>query len=73
MNGVPMDQKSLTEEDFEEALLTSLMKETQVLVVVECPLRDREVLGSNKTRAGSYQRLKKWILLMLCVMLHNHI
>ena len=29
-----MDQKSLTEEDFEEALLTSLMKETQVLVVV---------------------------------------
>ena len=25
-----MDQKSLTEEDFEEQLLTSLMKETQV-------------------------------------------
>ena len=52
-----MDQKSLTEEEFEEALLTSLMKETQVLVVVECLLRDREVLGSNKTRAGSCQRL----------------
>ena len=33
MNGVPMDQKSLTEEDFEEELLTSLMKETQVLFV----------------------------------------
>ena len=33
MNGVPMDQKSLTEEDFEEELLTSLMKETQVSFV----------------------------------------
>ena len=30
MNGVPMEQKYLTGEDFEEQLLTSLMKETQV-------------------------------------------
>ena len=30
MNGVPMEQKFLTGEDFEEQLLTALMKETQV-------------------------------------------
>ena len=30
MNGVPMEQKYLTGEDFEEQLLTALMKETQV-------------------------------------------
>ena len=30
MNGVPMDKKHLTGEDFEEQLLTALMKETQV-------------------------------------------
>merc|ERR1719348_340498 len=31
MNGVPMEQKFLTGEDFEEQLLTALMKETQAL------------------------------------------
>ena len=31
MNGVPMEQKYLTGEDFEEQLLTALMKETQTL------------------------------------------
>ena len=31
MNGVPMEQKYLTAEDFEESLLTALMKETQAL------------------------------------------
>merc|ERR1719244_919889 len=31
MNGVPFEQKYLTSEDFEEQLLTNIMKETQVL------------------------------------------
>eukprot|EP00090_Calanus_glacialis_P019622 TRINITY_DN3011_c0_g1_i1.p1 TRINITY_DN3011_c0_g1~~TRINITY_DN3011_c0_g1_i1.p1 ORF type:complete len:1524 (+),score=468.92 TRINITY_DN3011_c0_g1_i1:46-4617(+) len=31
MNGVPFEQKHLTSEDFEEQLLTTIMKETQVL------------------------------------------
>eukprot|EP00092_Neocalanus_flemingeri_P004418 GFUD01004753.1.p1 GENE.GFUD01004753.1~~GFUD01004753.1.p1 ORF type:complete len:1525 (-),score=439.73 GFUD01004753.1:373-4947(-) len=31
MNGVPFEQKYLTSEDFEEQLLTTIMKETQVL------------------------------------------
>ena len=31
MNGVPIDEKYLTEEDFEEQLLGVLMKETQNL------------------------------------------
>lgn len=30
MNGVPIDEKHLTPEDFEEQLLTLIMKETQV-------------------------------------------
>ena len=30
MNGVPFEQKYLTSEDFEEQLLTTIMKETQV-------------------------------------------
>ena len=37
LNGVPMEQKYLTGEDFEEQLLTALMKETQVrLRLVNC-------------------------------------
>ena len=36
MNGVPMEQKYLTGEDFEEQLLTVLMKETQVSHTEEC-------------------------------------
>jgi hypothetical protein len=30
MNGVPIEEKYLTPEDFEEQLLTVIMKETQV-------------------------------------------
>jgi hypothetical protein len=30
MNGVPMEEKYLSPEDFEEQLLTLIMKETQV-------------------------------------------
>jgi hypothetical protein len=30
MNGVPVEEKYLTPEDFEEQLLTLIMKETQV-------------------------------------------
>ena len=28
--------------------------------MVECPLRDREVLGTNLPRAELHQRLEKW-------------
>ena len=31
MNGVPLDKKHLNGEDFEEGLLTELMKETQMI------------------------------------------
>ncbi len=40
MNGVPMEEKYLSPEDFEEQLLTLIMKETQVggwLIDCPCP------------------------------------
>ena len=45
MNGVPMEEKHLTEEDFEEQLLTLLMKETQAIqrAVYKNQLTDQQV------------------------------
>ena len=45
MNGVPIDEKFLTEEDFEEQLLGVLMKETQNLqrAVYKNQLSDKQV------------------------------
>ena len=45
MNGVPIEEKYLTEEDFEEQLLTILMKETQTIqrAVYKNQLTDQQV------------------------------
>ena len=44
MNGVPMDQKNLNQEDFEEALMMSIMKETQIIqkAIYRNQLRDED-------------------------------
>ena len=44
MNGVPMDEKKLNGEDFEEALMMAIMKETNVIqkAVYRNQLRDED-------------------------------
>ena len=65
MNGVPFDQKHLTSEDFEEQLLTSIMKETQVLqrAVYKNQLTDsQDMLDWLMQRENIMPRLNQRIL-----------
>jgi len=65
MNGVPMDESKLTEEDFEEQLLTALMKETQVIqrAVYKNNLNDRmDVLDFLMNRENIMPRLNQKVL-----------
>merc|ERR1719334_2273942 len=65
MNGVPFEQKHLNQEDFEEQLLTSVMKETQVLqrAVYKHDLTDSHaLLDSLMSRDNIRPRLNQRIL-----------
>ena len=57
MNGVPIEEKYLTEEDFEEQLLNILMKETQIIqrAVYKNQLTDSQVQYSVQCTGTSLQ------------------
>jgi len=65
MNGVPMDASQLTEEDFEEQLLSVLMKETQIIqrAVYKNQLDDsQDVINFLMSRENIMPRLNQKIL-----------